>query len=130
DVHTVQAWTNRPVWPQGIPAPTGQYDIPQELDWDLWLGPAKHIPYNPNYLPFNWRGWWAFGTGALGDMACHIMDPIYRILPMDFPSSVECSATNSWNGIFKEADISASAPASSIIHLRYPRRDGKGEIKV
>ena len=57
-------------------------EIPKELDWDLWLGPAKKIDYNPAYLPFNWRGWWAFGTGALGDMACHIMDPIYRILPI------------------------------------------------
>ncbi len=70
----------RPVWPQGMPTPTGKFEVPGELDWNLWLGPAKMIDYNPAYLPFNWRGWWAFGTGALGDMACHIMDPIYRIL--------------------------------------------------
>ena len=72
DVHTAHAWTNRPVWPQGIPTPTGQYEIPKELDWDLWLGTAPKIDFNPAYLPFNWRGWWAYGTGALGDMACHL----------------------------------------------------------
>ena len=92
DVHTVQAWTNRPIWPQGIPTPTGNFPVPTELDWDLWLGPSpKQIAYNPAYLPFSWRGWNAFGTGALGDMACHIMDPAFRILPIDFPSEIECS---------------------------------------
>src|SRR5215210_8976486 len=91
DVHTVHCWTNRPVWPQGIPTPTGNFEVPKELDWNLWLGPAKKIDYNPAYLPFNWRGWWAFGTGALGDMACHIMDPVFRILPIDYPTEVECS---------------------------------------
>ena len=103
DVTRVQTWTNRPVWPQGVPAPTGTYDIPGELDWDLWLGPAQAIPYNPAYLPFNWRGWWSFGTGALGDMACHIMDAAFRILPIDFPTEVECSTTTAWSGFFKEA---------------------------
>src|SRR5690606_7602483 len=126
----VESWTNRPVWPQGIPAPTGNFDVPKELDWNLWLGTAQKIDYNPAYLPFNWRGWWRFGTGALGDMACHIMDPIYRILPIDYPTSVECSATQAWTGIFQDADISESAPASSVIHLNYRRRDGKGFIKV
>lgn len=130
DVHTVESWTNRPVWPQGIPTPTGQFEVPKELDWNLWLGTAPKIDYNPAYLPFNWRGWWNFGTGALGDMACHIMDPIYRILPIDYPSSVECSATTTWGGIFKEVDTSDSAPAASIIHLEYPRKDGKGNIRV
>ncbi len=130
DVHTVESWTNRPVWPQGIATPTGQYEIPKELDWNLWTGTAKKIDYNPAYHPFNWRGWWNFGTGALGDMACHIMDPIYRILPIDYPSSVECSATTTWGGIFQAVDTTDSAPAASIIHLVYPRKDGKGEIKV
>jgi predicted dehydrogenase len=130
EVHTVESWTNRPVWPQGIETPKGQFEIPKELDWNLWLGTAKPMDYNPNYLPFNWRGWWNFGTGALGDMACHIMDPIYRTLPIDYPTSVECSATTTWAGIFKAVDTSDSAPAASIIHLVYPRKDGKGDIKV
>ncbi len=129
DVTKVQTWTNRPVWPQGIPTPTGKHAIPPELDWDLWLGPAKFIDYNPAYLPFNWRGWWSFGTGALGDMACHIMDAAFRILPIDFPTEVECSATTAWEGFFKDANYKDSCPASSIIHLKFPRKDGKGNIK-
>jgi predicted dehydrogenase len=130
DVSSVLAWTNRPVWPQGIPTPTGRFEIPKELDWDQWLGPAPNIDYNPAYLPFNWRGWWAFGTGALGDMGCHIMDAAFRILPISFPSEVECSATTAWSGFFEEADYRDSCPASSIIHLKFPRTDGKGDIKL
>ena len=130
EVTRVIAWTNRPVWPQGIPAPTGKFDIPKELDWDLWLGPAKQIDYNPAYLPFNWRGWWEFGTGALGDMGCHILDPVFRILPIDYPSEVECSTTTAWEGFFKEANYLESCPSSSIIHLKYPRKDGKGTLRL
>ena len=130
EVNRVYAWTNRPVWPQGIPSPTGNYDVPSELDWDLWLGPAEKMDYNPAYLPFNWRGWWAFGTGALGDMGCHIMDPFFRILPVDYPTEVECSTTTAWEGFFKEANFNDSCPASAIIHLKFPRTDGNGDIKL
>ncbi len=128
DVHTVSCWSNRPVWPQGIPTPTGKHEIPKEVDWDLWLGPVKHVDYNPAYHPFNWRGWWNFGTGALGDMACHIMDAAFRILPIDYPSEVECSTTTAWSDFFVMADYKDSCPASSIIHLKFPRTDGKGTI--
>ncbi|MDE3236470.1 MAG: Gfo/Idh/MocA family oxidoreductase [Bacteroidota bacterium] len=130
DVHTVYCWTNRPVWPQGIPTPTGKFDVPKELNWDLWLGPARAIDYNPAYVPFSWRGWWAFGTGALGDMACHIMDPVFRILPILYPSEVECSVANSWKSMWAESNNPDGCPSSSIIHLTYPRNDGKGKIKV
>jgi predicted dehydrogenase len=130
EVTRVYAWTNRPVWPQGISTPTGTHEIPKELDWDLWLGPAAKIDYNPAYLPFNWRGWWAFGTGALGDMGCHIMDPIFRTLPIDFPTEVECSTTTAWAGFFKVANFKDSCPASAMIHLKFPRTDGKGDIKL
>jgi predicted dehydrogenase len=130
DVYEAHAWTNRPVWPQGIPTPSGKFEVPSELDWNLWLGTAKQIDYNPAYLPFNWRGWWAFGTGALGDMACHIMDPIYRILPIDYPDSAECSVSNVWKDMWAEGNFIDSCPPSSIIHLNYPRKDGKGNIKV
>ncbi|HEV8270725.1 MAG TPA: Gfo/Idh/MocA family oxidoreductase [Chitinophagaceae bacterium] len=130
DVQTAHAWTNRPVWPQGIPTPTGQFEVPKELDWDLWQGTAKAIPYNPAYLPFNWRGWWAYGTGALGDMACHIMDPIYRILPILYPDSVECSVATIWSKMWDDKQNADACPPSSIIHLNYPRTDGKGNIKV
>ena len=130
DVHTAYAWTNRPVWPQGVPTPTGKFDVPSELNWDLWLGTAKFIDYNPEYLPFNWRGWWAFGTGALGDMACHIMDPIYRMLPILYPDSVECSVATVYKKMWDDTQNPDSCPPSSIIHLNYPRTDGKGNIKV
>jgi predicted dehydrogenase len=129
-VHEAHAWTNRPVWPQGIPTPSGKYEVPKELDWNLWLGPAKWIEYNPAYLPFNWRGWWAFGTGALGDMACHIMDPIYRILPIDYPDSAECSVGIVWKEMWNDSQNTDACPPASIIHLNYPRKDGKGNIKV
>lgn len=131
DVTEVKCWTNRPVWPQGIPTPTGKFDIPKELDWNLWLGTAKKIDYNPAYLPFNWRGWWAYGTGSLGDMACHIMDPVFRCLPILYPSSVECSVASIWQGMWDDTTNPDSCPPSTIIHLSYPRTDGKpGEIKV
>jgi predicted dehydrogenase len=129
-VKSAVAWTNRPVWPQGIPTPSGKHEVPKELDWDLWLGPSKFIDFNPAYVPFNWRGWWQFGTGALGDMACHVLDPFFRILPVDFANEVECSATTNWEGIFKEANYSDCAPSSSIIHFKFPKKDGKGDIKL
>ncbi len=129
-VYEAHAWTNRPVWPQGIATPSGKFEIPKELDWNLWLGPAKWMEYNPAYLPFNWRGWWAFGTGALGDMACHIMDPIYRILPIDYPDSAECSVGIVWKEMWNDSQNPDACPPASIIHLNYPRKDGKGDIKV
>lgn len=128
DVSKVIAWTNRPVWPQGVPTPTGQHEVPSTLDWNLWVGPAPYRDYHPAYHPFNWRGWWPFGTGALGDMGCHLMDAAFRILPIDYPTEVECSTTTIWKDFFKEANYTESCPASSIIHLKFPRKDGKGNI--
>ncbi len=130
EVHKVLAWTNRPVWPQAVP--TDNVDpIPKELDYDLWLGTAAHVGYNKEVLPWNWRGWWPYGTGALGDMACHIMDPVYRILPILYPVSVECSVAGTWTFTLREKDNNPDwTPFSSSIHLDYPRNDGKGNIKV
>jgi predicted dehydrogenase len=130
EVHKVLAWTNRPVWPQAVP--TDNVDpIPKELDFDLWLGPAAKVAYNKELLPWNWRGWWPYGTGALGDMACHIMDPVYRILPILYPVSVECSVAGTWTFTLREKDHNPDwTPFSSSIHLDYPRNDGKGNIKV
>ncbi|MBP9103661.1 MAG: Gfo/Idh/MocA family oxidoreductase [Chitinophagaceae bacterium] len=130
EVTEAKAWTNRPVWPQGIPTPTGKHDIPAELDWDLWQGPAKAIDYNPAYLPFNWRGWWAYGTGALGDMACHIMDPIFRILPIDYPDAAECSVATIWKEMWNDTQNLDACPPASIIHLNYPVKNEKRSIKV
>jgi predicted dehydrogenase len=84
DVHTVYAWTDRPVWPQGIPWPTAKAEVPKELDWDLWLGTAPYKDYVEKLVPFNWRGWWDYGTGALGDMGCHIMEPAFRVLGLQY----------------------------------------------
>lgn len=130
EVHTVECWTNRAIWPQALQTPTKKDKIPKGLNWDLWLGTAEMRDYNDAYLPFDWRGWSDFGTGALGDMACHIMDPVYRILPILYPSSVECSVSDSFKGKFETANYPKSFPNSSKIHLSYPRTDGKGTVKV
>jgi len=81
-VREVHFWTDRPIWPQAIDRPLQEYYVPATLDWNLWLGPAPERPYHPSYEPFNWRGWWDFGTGALGDMACHIMDAAFWTLDL------------------------------------------------
>ncbi|MCU0914412.1 MAG: Gfo/Idh/MocA family oxidoreductase [Planctomycetes bacterium] len=96
-VREVHAWTNRPIWPQGQAAwkdrdRLAQEAKPQGLDWDLWVGPAPIRDYNACYVPFKWRGWWDFGTGALGDMACHIMDMAYWALDLGAPLSVEAES--------------------------------------
>ncbi len=82
EVHTVYCWTDRPVWPQGIPWPATKAEVPKELDWNLWLGTAPYKDYVEKLVPFNWRGWWDYGTGALGDMGCHIMEPTFRVLSL------------------------------------------------
>ena len=83
-VHRVDCWTNRPVWPQGFKHITEEETIPDTLNWDIWLGPAAMRPYNHNYLPFKWRGFWDFGTGAMGDMGCHIMETPLKPWGWDF----------------------------------------------
>jgi predicted dehydrogenase len=100
-VHEVHVWTDRPLngtnkwyWPQGIDRPKGEDPIPDTLDWDLWVGPAPMRPYvNRVYNPFVWRGWWDFGTGALGDIGCHSLDPVFRALKLGYPTSVEACCT-------------------------------------
>mgnify|MGYP003633595752 FL=1 len=129
NIYKVDCWTNRPVWPQGIPLPKGGDAIPKELDWDLWLGPAADRPYYAGYLPFKWRGWWDFGTGALGDMGCHIMETPFSALGLGYPTEAEASCTTNWVGDFVEADYSASCPASSIIRLKF-NTEAQGDIEL
>tara|TARA_R110000868_G_scaffold82956_7_gene234075 strand:+ start:57908 stop:59332 length:1425 start_codon:yes stop_codon:yes gene_type:complete len=129
NIYKVDCWTNRPVWPQGIPLPKGGDPIPKELDWDLWLGPAADRPYYAGYLPFKWRGWWDFGTGALGDMGCHIMETPFSALGLGYPTEAEASCTTNWVGDFVEADYSASCPASSIIRLKF-NTEAQGDIEL
>ena len=91
-VREVHAWTNRPIWPQAIDRPTDHPPVPSSLHWDLWLGPAPERPYHPAYHPFKWRGWWDFGTGALGDMGCHIIDAAFWALELREPRSIEAES--------------------------------------
>jgi predicted dehydrogenase len=88
-VREVHAWTNRPIWPQGKDRPAGSDPVPDYLKWDLWLGPAPERPYHPTYQPANWRRWWDFGNGTLGDMACHVMDLAFWALDLRHPTTVE-----------------------------------------
>jgi len=118
-VHRVDCWTNRPVWPQGFKKITTGEPVPETLSWDLWLGPASMRPYNSAYLPFKWRGWWDFGTGAMGDMGCHIMETPFKTLGLRFPYEAEASCTTIWSGDFVEADYSEACPPSSIVRLKF-----------
>ena len=99
-IREVHIWTDRPsrglfneYWPQGVQRPTATPPVPKSLEWDLWLGPAPWRPYHPAYCPFIWRGWWDFGTGALGDIACHYFDPVFRALHLGAPETIEASST-------------------------------------
>lgn len=130
DVHMVHVWTNRPVWPQGIPTPKGGLPVPSELDWDLWLGTAPRRDFNPIYLPANWRGWVDFGTGALGDMGCHFIDVPFRALKLGYPVSVQCSVGAVWKGFFEEAIYTDSYPPSSKIHIQFPAREGMPPVEL
>jgi predicted dehydrogenase len=130
EVTRVHCWTNRPIWPQGISTPSGKYEIPKELDWNLWLGPAPQRDYNPAYLPFSWRGWWDYGTGALGDMGCHVIDPPFRALKLGYPISVEASSGQVYASNFQLADIPDSCPPCSKVHLQFPARDGMPPVEM
>ena len=122
EVTKVDAWTNRPIWPQGLERPAETPSLPPTLDWDLFIGPAEWRPYHPSYTPWNWRAWWDFGTGALGDMACHIMDPAFKALKLKYPSSVEASTVVQWAKMWNRQDYPASCPQASMIHFDFPAR--------
>ncbi len=125
DIEKVYCWTDRPVWPQGIPWPTKHPPVPDGLHWDLWLGTAPETGYIDNLVPFNWRGWWRFGTGALGDMGCHIMGPPFKLLELGYPDEVSGSASTVYDGIFSEALYPQSGPVSSSIRFSYTLKNGK-----
>ncbi len=127
-VREVHVWTDRPnrglnsvYWPQGVDRPTDTPAVPETLDWDLWLGPAPERPYHPVYVPFKWRGWWDFGTGALGDIGCHALDPIFRALKLGHPTSVEAISTL----VNKE-----TYPLASAVHYEFPARGDMPPVKV
>lgn len=130
DVEEVWIWTNRPVWPQGIPWPDRSARVPKELDWDLWLGTAPRKKYVDGLVPFNWRGWWDYGTGALGDMACHLMEAPFTVLGLGYPESVECSVGSVYVDEFKRGYFPESCPPSSHIVLRFPEDVNRAAVKM
>ncbi|MDR1723869.1 MAG: Gfo/Idh/MocA family oxidoreductase [Tannerella sp.] len=119
EVSHVDAWTDRPIWPQGLTRPEQGMWVPDHIDWDLFIGPAKMRPYHRAYHPWDWRGWWDFGTGALGDMACHVLDVVFSAMKLGHPSAVEASST---------AINSESAPVASTIHYEFPARPKLGKF--
>lgn len=130
EVARVHVWTNRPTWPQGIDKPQGKFEIPKEVDWDLWLGTAPYRDFNPTYLPAIWRGWVDFGTGSLGDMGCHFIDVPFRALKLGYPTAVECSVTRTYTGFFQEVFYNDSYPLSSKIHIQFPARDSMPAVEM
>jgi predicted dehydrogenase len=121
NVHTVYCWTNRPVWPQGIPWSANKAEVPKELDWDLWLGTAPYKDYVDKLVPFNWRGWWDYGTGALGDMGCHIIEPAFRVLGLQYASDVQASVGSVYVDEFKRGYFPESCPPSSHVIMNFPK---------
>jgi len=140
-VREVHVWSNRPLWPQGMLRPEGEDAVPSTLDWDLWLGPAAMRPFRAEwpeghyalaqvnagrprravYHPWNFRGWWDFGTGALGDMGCHHLNTPYRALKLGDPVAVHATATK----VYEE-----TAPLASIVTYDYPARDDMPPVRI
>jgi predicted dehydrogenase len=119
-VKEVHVWTNRPIWPQGG-SRSAEKPVPETLHWDLWLGPAPQRPYGDNYHPFAWRGWWDFGTGALGDMACHTVNMCFMALNLRDPVSVQAETS----GHNKD-----SYPKWSVINFEFPALGDRPAVKM
>ncbi|MFN8253613.1 MAG: Gfo/Idh/MocA family oxidoreductase [Ferruginibacter sp.] len=130
EVYDVYVWTDRPVWPQGIPWPSQKTAVPAELDWNLWLGTAPAKDYVDNVVPFNWRGWWDYGTGALGDMGCHLMEAPFRVLGLGYPTEATCSVGSVYTGPFRRGYFPECAPASSSVTLKFNASNAKKSITL
>lgn len=131
DVHTVYAWTDRPVWPQGIPWSANKAEVPQNLDWDLWLGTAPYKDYVDKLVPFNWRGWWDYGTGALGDMGCHLIEAPFSVLGLKYATNVQASVGSVYVDEFKRGYFPESCPPSSHVTLTFPKTPKtQGEVTL
>ena len=184
-VRDVHVWTNRPIWPQGVPRPSmealrtptanpavtqnaaqaaaaqgggrggGQGTAPLQttfagrvgniqqplaaamaaglsapppgLDWDLWIGPSKMVPFHPIYHPFNWRGWVDWGAGALGDMGAHLIDQPMWALDLDLPTSIEATSTPFGMGI---DDTPATFPQAMTVHYEFAARGSQPPVKL
>ena len=121
EVTKVECATNRPIWPQGLNAPEAVMRVPKTLDWDLFTGPAKMRPFNEVYHPWNWRGWWDYGTGALGDMACHIMQPVVAALKLGYPTKIQGSST---------LLLADCAPNAQRVKFTFPARDNMPKVAM
>lgn len=121
EVMHVDTWTTRPTWPQNIFKPERSRRVPRDLDWDLFIGPAPMREFNPIYHPWNWRSWWDFGAGALGDMGTHILDPVFKALLLGHPSSIEANSS--------DFNID-SPPNSQVIRFEFPRRDNLPKVAM
>jgi hypothetical protein len=121
EITKVEAFTDRPIWPQGLMTPEKADKIPSTLNWDLFTGPAELKPFNNIYHPWNWRGWWAYGTGALGDMACHILHPVFKALKLGYPTKVQGSST---------LLLRDCAPQAQHVKLVFPARDNMPKVAM
>ncbi len=139
DITEAHFWTNRPIWPQGYDRPEGKDPVPESLEWDLWLGPAPKRPYKHRwpeghpvyesqwrqrvvYHPFVWRGWWDFGTGALGDIAPHMWSPAYWGLELKAPTSVEVVETS--------GPVTEMFPAATTLRFNFPAQKGRPPVAI
>ncbi len=113
-IREAHVWTNRPIWRQGMPAPLKEVAVPKTLDWDLFIGPAKMRAYSPEYHPWIWRGWWDYGTGALGDMGCHLLDVPNFALKLGQPNAFQASSS---------LVNTESAPVASKVSFKFPARE-------
>jgi hypothetical protein len=121
EVTKVESFTDRPIWPQGLNTPERGDWVPETLNWDLFTGPAKMVPFNHVYHPWNWRGWWNYGTGALGDMACHILHPVFESLKLGYPTQAQGSST---------LLLESCAPSAQAVKLTFPERAKVGKVKM
>ncbi len=121
EIREIHYWTNRPVWPQGLERPTDAHNPHPTFDWNLWQGPAPERPYNPAYAPFRWRGWWDYGTGALGDIACHAMDAAFWAFDLRNPARITPESSQ----MFEE-----TAPKQSRVQYDFPATAKRPAVKV
>ena len=121
EIKKVETFTDRPIWPQGLERPEETPAVPSTLNWDAFIGPAPMRPYNPIYTPWNFRGWWDFGIGALGDMACHILHPVFKALNLKYPTKVQGTST---------LLLSESCPNAEYIKYTFPARDNMPKVAM
>jgi predicted dehydrogenase len=128
-VRELHVWTDRPAgwWAQGIVRPDGTPPIPDGLDWDVWLGPAPARPYNPAYVPFKWRGFWDFGTGAIGDMGIHNLDTAFWALELTPPTSVKIKGCSP---ALTDPSAKETAPLWSLLEFEFPARGDKPAVTM